>query len=184
MLHSKQLAQLDPILTSPIPPEEWRELNRPTIVCMLVTLEGKVLLVQPRDAAKNGWIFPQGGIHRPETLLQAALREAEEELGYPAAMLAWEQAQFVGKAAAENDTQKEYYVVLIPLSSWQKPRLNGENRKFCTPGGPGELAAKIGECSDTKKMLIQLTVKHCIRAGSLFSRRWRTGHAALVLQSC
>ncbi len=40
---------------------------------------GKIALVQQHN---NSWSFPKGGVENGETLLQAALREVEEETGF------------------------------------------------------------------------------------------------------
>jgi len=176
MFDIQQHPNSDPILTSPISPEEWRELSRPTIVCVLVTPRGELLLVQPKKAAPNGWIFPQGAIERQESLLDAALREAHEELGYSPQMLGVDKAKFIGKARfpTGGTTGKEYFVAAVPLINWMKPVLNSENSKVCTVGGPGELIQKVADCSRNKKRLIRRVLITAIADGVLFSQRWTT----------
>jgi ADP-ribose pyrophosphatase YjhB (NUDIX family) len=170
-------------LHSLIESDDWRQCERPTIVGVVITPSGKVIMVQPRNAQPNGWIFPQGHINRGETLLESTLREVEEELGYDASILDVSKAKFIGKGAAKELHGKQYFVVALPLQKWQKPKLNRENRQYCTVGGPGELAKKVVDCSQTKKRLIQLALRMTIREGLLYSQRWKASHANILLSS-
>jgi bis(5'-nucleosidyl)-tetraphosphatase len=57
---------------------------RDTAGGIIVNAEGKIVLVFQNG---NSWAFPKGGIDDGETLIQAALREIEEETGLEAADL-------------------------------------------------------------------------------------------------
>jgi len=59
----------------------WWKVRRPTTVGVRVLLlrEGQVLLVQ--HTYQDAWYLPGGGVERGETLVEAARREAAEEVG-------------------------------------------------------------------------------------------------------
>ena len=48
---------------------------------VILVQNGKVALIQRDRAGKTYYLFPGGGVEHPETLEQAAIREAQEELG-------------------------------------------------------------------------------------------------------
>ena len=52
---------------------------RPNVAVIIVNLSGKVLWCQRKQ--HDGWQFPQGGIDKGETPVEAALRETKEEVG-------------------------------------------------------------------------------------------------------
>lgn len=170
-------------LTSPISTEDWKRLSKPTAVGVFITPSDKVIMVQPRKAHPNGWIFPQGEMSRCESPLQTVIRKAQEELGYPASIFDLAQANFIGKGATKGLQGKQYFVVSIPLLRWEKPKLNHENKQCCTVGGPGELSRKISGCSPKKKRLIQIALKVAIKEGILHTTRWKSEQADLLLSS-
>jgi 8-oxo-dGTP pyrophosphatase MutT (NUDIX family) len=51
------------------------------VKCVLVDDSGRALFVRHTYGDRRRWELPGGGVHRDETLLQAARREAFEELG-------------------------------------------------------------------------------------------------------
>ena len=53
---------------------------RPNAAALLVRPDGRVLIGE-RMKVRNAWQFPQGGIDKGETPLEAVLREVEEEVG-------------------------------------------------------------------------------------------------------
>jgi 8-oxo-dGTP pyrophosphatase MutT (NUDIX family) len=56
---------------------------RPTARLLVVDADERVLLFSSTDAAGGTWWFtPGGGVHRGETVTQAAVRELAEETGY------------------------------------------------------------------------------------------------------
>jgi 8-oxo-dGTP pyrophosphatase MutT (NUDIX family) len=56
----------------------WRPVSMG--VNVLIVQDGAVLLVRP--VYRNNWTLPGGGLHRGETLAQAARREVREEVGF------------------------------------------------------------------------------------------------------
>ncbi len=52
---------------------------RLNVAIVIVNLSGKVLWCQRKE--HDGWQFPQGGIDKGETPLEAAIRETKEEVG-------------------------------------------------------------------------------------------------------
>ena len=56
-----------------------QEEYRPCVVAVIVGPKNKVLWCQRMD--HDGWQFPQGGIDRGESPLEAVLRETKEEVG-------------------------------------------------------------------------------------------------------
>lgn len=57
-----------------------RERFRQNVAALLVDGKGRLLICERRDF-KDSWQFPQGGIDRGETPLEALHREMEEEIG-------------------------------------------------------------------------------------------------------
>lgn len=169
-------------LHAQIPSNDQRYLTRPTIVSMLISPAGSVLLVLPKKAARHGWIFPQGDINRAETLYQAAIRNIAEELGFAEKLVVKSQCQFLGKGARLQLVGKQYYVLALPLVSQAQPRLTHANRKCCWVGGPGELAQKVAECSSSKRMLLKRSLESSIAAGMVFADRWKKGHTEHIIK--
>lgn len=171
-------------LHSPLPPADWAQLKRPTVVAVAITANSEMVMVLPTLAQPHGWIFPQGAIkQRNETLFQAATRVLATELEYPSDLFASREASLVGKAAADYDHGKQYYIVALPMRRWRLPQLNDENRKYCVVGGPGELMSKIGGCSRQKQELIQRLLLKAIEQRLLFGQRWCSGYAKDVIRS-
>tara|TARA_B100000700_G_scaffold331809_1_gene469365 strand:- start:51922 stop:52422 length:501 start_codon:yes stop_codon:yes gene_type:complete len=52
---------------------------RPNVAVIIMNSEGKLLWCRRKD--HQGWQFPQGGIDKHESPLQAAIRETREEVG-------------------------------------------------------------------------------------------------------
>ncbi|MCA9367360.1 NUDIX hydrolase [Candidatus Kaiserbacteria bacterium] len=156
-------------LLQSLPSSAWRNELRPTVLGLVMTPDSRLLLVLPKKANPHGWIPPQGPIERNQSPLDALLRDMHQELGYTADAFNMAQARALQKFSGD---EKTYYVVGLPLWSWQKPQLNGENRDFITVGGPGELAEKITECSTQKQKLIVSSVLVAIQLSLLHSERW------------
>lgn len=57
------------------------ELYRENVAIIVSNSEGKVLLCARADTPELEWQFPQGGIDKGETALEAAYRELSEETG-------------------------------------------------------------------------------------------------------
>jgi putative (di)nucleoside polyphosphate hydrolase len=55
---------------------------RLNVAAILRNTEGKILVCE-RLKNHGSWQFPQGGVHRMETLEEGLLRELEEEIGVP-----------------------------------------------------------------------------------------------------
>ncbi|HEY5754056.1 MAG TPA: NUDIX domain-containing protein [Chthoniobacterales bacterium] len=55
-------------------------IYRPNVAAILQRADGRILVGERTDVA-NAWQFPQGGVDKGETLLQALHRELWEELG-------------------------------------------------------------------------------------------------------
>ncbi len=53
---------------------------RPNVAALLFTREGKLLICE-RSGKSDAWQFPQGGVHKGETELEALKREVLEEVG-------------------------------------------------------------------------------------------------------
>lgn len=60
---------------------------RPNVGIMLINNDGLVFAAQRLDSKVPAWQMPQGGIDEGEDPRQAALRELEEEIGVPPALV-------------------------------------------------------------------------------------------------
>lgn len=59
----------------------WFDGELRQVVVTIICLRSQVLLVQPvHDPTEQTWLPPQGGCHEGESLLEAARREAKEEV--------------------------------------------------------------------------------------------------------
>jgi putative (di)nucleoside polyphosphate hydrolase len=56
-----------------------KEIYRPNVAIIILNSEGKALWCRRKN--HDGWQFPQGGIDKGETPLDAAYRETKEEVG-------------------------------------------------------------------------------------------------------
>lgn len=158
-------------LDEQLPPSVWRSELRPTITGLIVTPQGKIVMVLPRRASANGWIFPQGSFQREESPLLSIIRELREELGYGLDCIDAYALQPLLKKACQH-SGKRHYVVAVPLRAWRPPRLNGENRKYCSVGGPNELWGKTHRCSRGKRQLISRSIEEAMHIGLLHTERW------------
>ena len=166
--------------------------HRPTVMVLVQTPLSELIMVLPRSAELQGWIFPQGEIEPNETPLQAALREVNEECGYQAHLFDPDKAVALHRAvvprrleASERD--KEFFVVGLQLTSRQWPRLNGENLKSLFVHSPNDLWARIYGCRQPKQALITA----CLRAATkedddgrrcfLQGKRWTHEHLEPLL---
>ena len=53
---------------------------RQNVAALIVNRKGEILVCE-RIKTKGAWQFPQGGVDKGETILEALLREVEEEVG-------------------------------------------------------------------------------------------------------
>ncbi len=140
---------------------------RPTVMVIVQTPQSGLVMVLPRSAEPQGWIFPQGEIEPNETPLQAALREVNEECGFKAHLFDSNSAVALHHAIVPRRSEvpgldKEFFVVGLHLQSRQRPRLNGENAKSLFVHGPNDLWAHIYGCRQPKQALITA----CLRAAT------------------
>jgi len=69
-------------------PEQIEALPyRPNVGIMLINPQGFVFAAQRLDSAVPAWQMPQGGIDEGEDPRRAALRELQEEIGVPPALV-------------------------------------------------------------------------------------------------
>ena len=141
--------------------------HRPTVMVLVQTPLSELVMVLPEKAELYGWIFPQGEIEPNESPLSAALREVKEECGFEAHLFDRTRAVALHRAivprrseALERD--KEFFVVGLQLTSRQRPRTNGENKKSLFVHGPNDLWARICGCRQEKQALITA----CLRAAT------------------
>ena len=144
-------------LMDPLPSRYFRGSHRPTITGLVITPDNSLLMVRPRRAKKNGWIFPQGGFQPSESPLQALVRELREELGYDLTALDTDSITLLA-ADTWGHPKKFYVVVAVRLTHWKAPVLNHENSAWCTPGGPNELWRRVAMCSESKRRLISAAI--------------------------
>lgn len=155
---------------------------RPTVMVLVQTPGSELIMVQPRLAEPNGWIFPQGEINPSETPLGAALREVWEECGFAADLFDSDQAVALHRALVPRrkevpEKDKEFFVVGLHLQRRQQPRLNGENTKALFVHGPNDLWARIYGCRPQKQALITACLAAATNPGPdgrtfLHGERW------------
>lgn len=80
------------VIVFPLSMIKWKILSqtlfRKNVVGVIMNSDNEVLLVSPRRRKKAVWQLPQGGVDDGESIVQAALREMEEEVQIPASKLA------------------------------------------------------------------------------------------------
>lgn len=101
--------QIDPRLTE-IDNALYRIATR-----ALVIKDNKILLVREKD--DDWWSFPGGGVDYGETILEALIREAVEELGVPAEHITiGDSPAFISIGAVANGVPRcnIFYRVIVP----------------------------------------------------------------------
>lgn len=100
----------------------WRLFHAVTVGVRLILLSnGRVLLV--RHSYQRGWRLPGGGVKRGESLLDAALREAREEVG----AIALEPPVLVGMYVNFDEGRNDHMAVFLcesfylvePSDTWE-----------------------------------------------------------------
>ncbi|MBY0309770.1 NUDIX hydrolase [Patescibacteria group bacterium] len=147
--------------------------ERLTVVAFVYTPEGQLLFVLPSRAKKHGWIPPQGGVEEGQTLRAAVAAELREECRYGIHRLGNEM-KLLGHWRSDNGRGgvKRLVGVFVPLLSWQEPKTNYENRKWCLAGSWDEVAKLMKDGSDNKR----LAVNHFLGAAAVrvprFKKKW------------
>ncbi|MCB0335629.1 MAG: NUDIX domain-containing protein [Bdellovibrionales bacterium] len=89
-------------------------------VCLLIYNQDRKLFVGERAGSPGVWQLPQGGVGKKNSLEEAALREAHEEMGVPYEMLAF---RALLKATHEYEfSDPPHYA----LNKWR-----GQKQNFC-----------------------------------------------------
>jgi ADP-ribose pyrophosphatase YjhB (NUDIX family) len=152
-----------------------RDIRHTVVVCV-VTPEEQLVLVHPRVSEGRGWILPQGGINQGESPMLAAARELREELGWHEGVFDWGTVVDVGEfdhQVSRHVMIKRLYGVAVRMRRWQKPTLNGENRRYACVGGPNHLWSLIPECSEGKRRAIGRFVSAAVSHHVLRGQRWQ-----------
>ncbi|MBA3652869.1 MAG: NUDIX domain-containing protein [Actinobacteria bacterium] len=97
----------------------YRLVRRPIsvgAVALVVDGEGRVLLVRQSYAGRR-WMLPGGGVKRNETMLDAALREVQEEGGVTA--IAPDKVQLLGIYANFRQGMSDHIAVYV-IKEWEQ----------------------------------------------------------------
>jgi phosphatase NudJ len=97
------------------------------IVLVVVEHEGRYLLIHEQKHGQD-WYLPAGGVEAGETLIQAAVRETQEEAGVlvrPTALIALDQTLW-GSGAATS-TRFRYALLAEPVGSLAPKRFADEH---------------------------------------------------------
>jgi putative (di)nucleoside polyphosphate hydrolase len=105
---------------------------RPCVGVMLLNREGRVFAGQRIDQVAEAWQMPQGGIDEGESALEAAIREACEEIGSDKFEL-----------LAESSVWRPYDLPEVVADQVWRGRFRGQTQKwfaFRFTGGDGDIA--------------------------------------------
>ncbi|MCB1388459.1 MAG: RNA pyrophosphohydrolase [Rhodobacteraceae bacterium] len=103
-------------------PEEIAALPyRPNVGIMLIDGRGLIFAAQRLDSAVPAWQMPQGGIDEGEDPRAAALRELEEEIGVPPALV---------QVMAETPDWLTYDLPADLVGNIWKGRFRGQRQKW------------------------------------------------------
>lgn len=109
-------------MTSPLTAEQIDALPyRPNVGVMMINAEGLIFAAQRLDSELPAWQMPQGGIDEDEDPRRAALRELEEEIGVPPALV---------QVMAQTDDWLTYDLPEHLLGNLWKGRYRGQKQKW------------------------------------------------------
>jgi ADP-ribose pyrophosphatase YjhB (NUDIX family) len=100
---------------------------------LVIICENKILLAHPTNASWHGtYSFPKGGVELNETVLEAAIRETQEEIGIKIPLeLIDKTERFVEYIKNDKITKKVYYFI-VRLTIEQKTKLFQNGMKLQT----------------------------------------------------
>lgn len=154
------------------------DTNRPTVLVLALIHPGpNILLVRPVNADPSAWMPPQGGIEDGESILGAALRELQEELGYGVDVFLSGQARSLCIGVGQPymaEPRKTYYCITLPMKHWVTPPFvnQDENDDFITVGSPYELWSRVHCCSQSKVRLISTCIAEASKKKLLYGDVW------------
>jgi len=100
---------------------------------LVIICENKILLAHPTNTSWHGtYSFPKGGVELNETVLEAAIRETQEEIGIKIPLeLIDKTERFVEYIKNDKITKKVYYFI-VRLTIEQKTKLFQNGMKLQT----------------------------------------------------
>lgn len=109
---------------------------RPNVAAIIINKEGEILVCE-RKNDQGAWQFPQGGVDKGETEMEALEREIMEEVGIPASDYKVKESRKgysylypVKKKKRKWDGQKQTYFLCLLKKKAKGPDLGKKNAEF------------------------------------------------------
>ncbi len=162
-------------LDVPVDHREYSDGVRPTVVAVVRTGES-LLLVLPKVAGGNGYIFPQGPINLGQTPQAACIRILEEECSIGDKMIeSTVPFGLANKSSHHGDRENVCRLVFVSLRPHfvlpQPPA--GGIQNLILVNGPNHLWQKIADCSVNRRGFMAKAVRSLIQQRLLVTGRWQ-----------
>jgi len=140
-------------------------------VAGLLRWNGRVLLCRQEKPGKEYWLLPGGGVEAGETLMEALVRELDEELGLPGDLL-FEGPIAVAESIAPNWTPDDRHVVHVIFAADVSDRTlqDVETHDAAVRG------ARLFSLDELEEIVVHPPIKR-------FLQRWQPGDPAVYLGS-
>ncbi len=165
-------------------PASAYEGERPTVVAVLRSQGGEVLMVLPQKAGKhatNAWMFPQGPIERYLSPYQAFDQLLQDECCLASSDVEPDSVRALCTAFSQTASGlKRYFVLFGTLRPGVRPVVKLSDEKDVHPktrevffaSGPNCVWSKIGDDRQAKRQMIVQVLEMAVRKRLLVNDRW------------